>query len=1101
MSLFQKNVLKEYAQAQNSEAVQQAFEKFKTHFGNPQMQELILTAKEEQYQEGFLKDLMVEVFGYTLFPSPDYDLITEFKNPNNAKKADAVLLKKNPTQNKESAEINSQVWAIIELKDTRTSFLKIVESQAFGYKNQHPNCRYVITSNFKELWFYIDNAYDYEAFDLFNLTLPEFAKLYTLIQKDNLFSNLPIEIKNKSIAREQELTLAFYDDYQAFKDHLFINIALLNKKQDKFLLFEKTQKLLDRIIFLCFASAKGLLPANMIKILIQQWEYLNDIGEPVTLYSRFVKYFSFIDKGFKSRIFDIFAYNGGLFAPDPLLDGLQIQDETLRMRCEWIARYDFDTDIDINVLGHIFEHSLNELDQKRLELMEDLAEIEAGNLPKNMGKRKADGIFYTPIYITQYMVEETIGVACRSKKRVLEIEEIEIDWENQIEKDFLLERLSQYENWLSNLRILDPACGSGAFLNQVLSFLIYEYRWIESLKLGILPPPKPKLTQKDSQENVGNIFEKPLPMPTTKPKEKNFIHKILENNIFGVDLNSESVSITKLSLWLKTAQMRQRLNELADNIKVGNSLIDDSEIDPKAFEWRKEFPQVFEEQDTENQGFSIIIGNPPYVRQELLSEKHKNYFSKKYPEVYSGVADLYVYFYSKALELLQKNGILAYITPNKWFKTKYGEGLRRLLQPLQIQQIVDFFELPVFEDAATEPQIIILSNQKTNTNFYYFPVTKKLLGEAGIVYFADKLTTKIEIKKELLNTNEWVFTTEEKQELLHKIKYPKKLKVLPLRDYANQNIYRGITTGLNRAFIIDHKIREKLIKEDYKSNELIKPYCQATDIKKWHLENKKMHFLINTGYDIEISKNSYPAIFNYLKAFEKELKARQDQGKTHFNLRPCNYYAEFEKPKIMYIHTAVRHEFYYDEKGYFLNNSAYFISQADRFLCAFLNSKLFDFYKKLTFVAYGNPEERGRNKLDFNKMIQVPIPCIEEEDKLFFQEKHQILQQKSEAFYKKDNAFKTIFSGEFKLSKLSKKLEKWHWLEWAAFQTEIEKQKGQIPTKRKMEWLELFEQEGELLRNLEQQIEQEEKQLNEKIYQIYDLSKKEIEIIEHEYGY
>ncbi len=1086
MALFQKTVLKEFVKAQNQVLVQEAFDKFHAHFGNPAIQQNIFQAKEEQYQEGFLKDLFVNVLGYTLYPQPNYNLITEQKNETDSKKADAAIL------------LDGKIVGVIELKSTKTFDLRSMEAQAFQYKNAHVGCRYVITSNFQKLRFYLDYFIDYEEFDLFDMNLERFKVLYAVLSYPNIEKSLPIALKKESVQKEEAITLEFYDDYEGFRYVLFENIVALNKKKyDKYLLFQKTQKLLDRIVFMCFAEDKGLLPANLIPTIIAEWDNALAEGREETLYDRFKAHFRFIDRGFKSKKYNIYAYNGSLFAHDEVLDNLMIDDEKLQIRALNLSKYDFDSDIDVNVLGHIFEHSLNQLEAKKAEIIENIEQEGAvEGLLAESNKRKLEGIFYTPSFITNYMVEETLGKLCTAKKKELLLDLTEINFEDEATKQEILERIAIYEGWLAEVRVLDPACGSGAFLNQVLNFFIREYNWIESIKNGILPPKiEPTKKVKAIQTDV---FAPVIPMPERKPEEKPLMHQILENNIFGVDINMESVSITKLSLWLRLAERKQRLNDLSENIKQGNSLIDDKSIDERAFDWKTNFVQVWNIDKSEKSGFDLVLGNPPYVRQELLPETHKKYYEKRYPHVYSGIADLYVYFYAKGLELLKENGTLGFITPNKWFKTKYGEGLRKTLRILQIEQIIDFFELRVFEDASTEPQIIILKKNISDNDFYYFPITKALLGEKGVADFDEKLNEPLIVEKKNFTDSEWIFATGEKQAIFDKIlgkNTPFNLQAL--NEYTDFNIYRGVLTGLNKAFIIDRKTKEQLIKKDARSAELIKPYIMPTDIKKWHLENNNEYFIINTGYQTEISENTYPAIFKHLKKFEKELSARQDKGKTLYNLRACNYYDEFDKPKIIYIHTALNHYFYYDTEGYYLNNSAYFITNADLFLCAFLNSKLFDFYKRLKFVAYGNAEERGRNKLDYNKMIQVPVPILSAEEKLPFEQKVLALQKLSKGLDTLRQKFLKIIQAEFKPEKINGGLSKWYLLTWEKFQDEIKKQQGQISPKQRFEWIEIFEEKQKEAISVVTEIQILEKQLDNLFYQLYDLTEEEIKIVEN----
>ena len=174
------------------------------------------------------------------------------------------------------------------------------------------------------------------------------------------------------------------------------------------------QKLLDRFLFIFFAEDKGLLPPNSIAEIVKQWEKLRDMDEYRPLYERFKKYFGYLNTGHKGKEHEIFAYNGGLFLPDEVLDTINISDEILHPHIIKLSSYNYESEIDVNILGHIFEHSLTEIDTIT-------AEIEGKEIDKGKTKRKKDGVFYTPKYITKYIVENTVGKLCKEKKEELQI--------------------------------------------------------------------------------------------------------------------------------------------------------------------------------------------------------------------------------------------------------------------------------------------------------------------------------------------------------------------------------------------------------------------------------------------------------------------------------------------------------------------------------------------------------------------------------------------------------------------------------------------------------------------------------------------------------
>jgi len=577
MALFQNSVLNKYLKLQDKTVVEKAYKKYSKYFHNSERQQNIRDSKEEQYQEGFLRELFVNVLGYTLNPEPNFNLTTELKNEKNAKKTDGAIL--------DTRGLNPFALAVIELKSTKTKDLESIRQQAFDYKANQTGCVYVITSNFEKVRFYINNAVDFEEFNLFTLNLERFTMMYLCLHQSNLINNIPLKIKTASVVEEEKITKTFYNDYSVFKRELFRDLVKQNMKNEvfrneiqnedaeqtnkniKLSLFKTSQKLIDRFLFIFFAEDRGLLPPNSTLQILKKWRADLDFGDDRPLYNLFKQYFYFLDTGRKGTNLraEIFAYNGGLFKPDAILDSLLIDGELLYKHTKQLSNYDFESQVDVNILGHIFENSLNEIESVN-------AEIEGTDFDKQKTKRKKDGVFYTPKYITKYIVDNTIGKLCTEKKDELNILEEDFNPKRQKEtKKKLLASLETYREWLLQLTICDPACGSGAFLNQALDFLIKEHQDIDELQTNLL--------------GGGLVFP-------------NIENTVLENNIFGVDLNEESVEIAKLSLWLRTAQPRRKLNTLNNNIKCGNSLIDDPKVaGNKAFNWQEEFSQIFKEKD------------------------------------------------------------------------------------------------------------------------------------------------------------------------------------------------------------------------------------------------------------------------------------------------------------------------------------------------------------------------------------------------------------------------------------------------------------------------------------------------------------------------
>lgn len=666
MALFQQSVLNKYLSGINKQQADADWEAFTAHFHDPEIQENIRNSKEEEYQAGFLTNLFVDVLEYTKYPSSGFNLRMEQKDEKGSKKADGALLK------------DDKVVGVVELKGTDTTDLDKVEQQAFGYKNYHRHVDYVVISNFEKLRFYIDNAVEHLEFNLFELTKEEFKILWLCLKQENFEKGLPKKIKEASLTQNEEVTKKLYADYSAFKDAIFQSIVKHNPDYDKLRLFKKTQKLLDRFLFIFFAEDQQLLPPNSIRRIIQQWQDLREEYDvDVTLYERFKKYFGYLNTGHKGNEHEIFPYNGGLFAEDEVLDYITLDDDLLYKHSLQLSLYDFASEIDVNILGHIFEHSLNEIE-------EITAELKGEKVDSAKTRRKKDGVYYTPKYITQYIVENTVGKLCGEKKTELEIEDEDfIPNRQKATKKKLLKKLDTYRDWLLNLTICDPACGSGAFLNQALEFLIGEHHYVDELQAKLL--------------------EESIVYPDVEAS-------ILENNLFGVDINEESVEIAKLSLWLRTAQKGRKLTSLNNNIKCGNSLIDDPEVaGDKAFNWEEEFPSVFE-----NGGFDVVLGNPPYLTGREWSNElreQRAYFKESY-NCMTDQYDLYALFIQKGQGLVKTDGVFSFITPNTWLMNDHYLELRKwVLSNFRINLFADFTDVNVFEDATVLTVIFVLRNQ------------------------------------------------------------------------------------------------------------------------------------------------------------------------------------------------------------------------------------------------------------------------------------------------------------------------------------------------------------------------------------------------------
>jgi adenine-specific DNA-methyltransferase len=613
---------------------------------------------------------------------------------------------------------------------------------------------------------------------------------------------------------------------------------------------------------------------------------------------------------------------------------------------------------------------------------------------------------------------------------------------------------------LDNCKILDPACGSGAFPMGVLQKMVHilakldphNERWKHQQKeREILPVLEDlKQAQKISYEQARDAAVSQLQEHLTQIEadfannEKDYPRKLflIENCIYGVDIQPIALQIAKLRCFISLIVEQKvdnnqpnrgilPLPNLETKFVAANSLIRFSdqnlrsnevirkeqelqEVRKKHFTARsKATKDKYRKRDEElrneirdllkgvgldealadslaqwnpynqntsekffdpewifgiSDGFDIVIGNPPYVRQEQIKEL-KPTLQKQY-ECYTGVADLYVYFYEKAIQLLKDNGNIAYISSNKWFKANYGVPLRKYIaENCQIHTITDFGELSVFS-AATFPMIFIATKRKVKQQSPIFTQVKSLDPPYPDVEDLISKTGK-PLPVDAINKSEWVLTNSGVSNVLKKMEK----SGISLGECVNGKIYRGVLTGFNKAFVIDTAKRDELIAKDPKSKEIIKPLAVGDDVRKWHIRESN-RWLIFTPIGIKI--NDYPAIFSHLSKWPTELEKRYDKGKYWWELRACDYYQTFESPKIIYPDIAKESRFAFDRENFYLGNTVYFISKHDLYLLGLLNSKIIWSYCKENLTVLGDADKGGRLRFFRQFVENIPIPTATE---------------------------------------------------------------------------------------------------------------------------
>jgi hypothetical protein len=635
-----------------------------------------------------------------------------------------------------------------------------------------------------------------------------------------------------------------------------------------------------------------------------------------------------------------------------------------------------------------------------------------------------------------------------------------------------------YRFALTTLRVVDPACGSGVFLVTAFDYLKAEYDRVNK-KIAEL---------RGKSDYIGDV--------------EDVDREILSQNLYGVDVNAESVEITKLSLWLKTAKKGKELDSLDHNIRVGDSLIEDSSFAylKHGFSWNGALPEVFAAG-----GFDVVLGNPPYVRQELLKDM-KPYLQKRF-EVYHGVADLYCYFFERGLRLLKQGGRLGYISSSTFFKTSSGAPLRAYLKKeAALDSVTDFGDLQIFEGVTTYPAILTMRKAAAAETFKFWKVKAipegnfgKAFGDAAQDYPQDKL-----------GAGSWELESDALRELRDKIVAGKKT----LKEVYGSP-YRGVLTGLNEAFVINRATRDKLIAEDPKSEELLKPWLEGKDLKRWRAEPRDIYVIFaRRGVDIE----KYPAVLAYLEQFReglepkpknwqpseamKEWKGRKPGSYRWYEIQDAvDFFEKMESPKIMYGEFAATNIFSIEPNSLYLNNKCYFLPSNDYSLLALLNSNIFRFFIDAESVAVRG----GFTQLHSQYVEQFRVPTIHQEANTLLSKL--TLQCQTDAAFElnKENNFSRRIPDlcpPERDPKLSTKLQEWWKLDdFAAFRAEVKKCfKAEIPLKERSDWEDLFTTGKAEIEKLSAEIKRNEAEINAIVYTLFDLTADEITLLETSIG-
>jgi hypothetical protein len=562
--------------------------------------------------------------------------------------------------------------------------------------------------------------------------------------------------------------------------------------------------------------------------------------------------------------------------------------------------------------------------------------------------------------------------------------------------------------------------------------------------------------------------------------------EIVTKNLHGVDLNAESVEITRLALWLKTARNKHRLQNLEATIKVGNSLIEDRAFTDRPFDWRAAFVDVFA-----HGGFDIVIGNPPYVRMELLKPV-KPYLEKHYV-VADDRTDLYAYFFERGVGVLKPGGRLGYISSSTFFRTGSGENLRQFLgDSASIEAVIDFGDLQLFEGLTTYPAIITLSKgQGSNEGTLSFLKIGEELPKDLDAEFAAKAAVMPGAR---LGTTSWQFEGANLAHLRDKI-----VNAKTTLGEAYGTPLRGIVTGLNDAFVIDRETRDQLVKRDRNSAKLLKPFLRGENIKRWRAEPEGL-FLINTPKG-KIDIDDYPAIRDWLVPFRAELEKRATKQEWwELQQAQVAYHGKMEAPKIVWSHFQLERSFTVEDEGFFLNNKCFFLASDDSALIALLNSTCVWFQLvSLARIKRGNYIEAEAqyveqlampsiSKKDHTRLTRLALSCAAAATKRF--QIQSTVRQRT----------LTDIAGPQR-QKLSRKLEEWWTLDFAGFRAEVKRVfRTEIPVKERTDWETYLATQAAEIGELDTEIEKAEREIDAVVYRLFELVPDEIALLESSIG-
>ena len=787
----------------------------------------------------------------------------------------------------------------------------------------------------------------YLKFEDYDTRWDEIASVFSLdaIRKGSFDKYAESTKKKRGTA---EVDKAFLEEIELWQSELARNLALRNDLSQRELNFA-VQKTIDRIIFLRICEDRG----------IEHYGTLQSLLNGTKVYERLRELFRKADDRYNSGLFHFTKEKQRREDPDEWTLALKIDDKVLKEILQHLyypdSPYEFSV-VGAEILGHVYEQFLGKvirLTSGHRAVVEDKPEV-----------KKAGGVFYSPTYIVDYIVQQTVGNLVEGKEPHEVAGRTKTTWKPA--------------KGLRPLSVLDPACGSGSFLLGAYQFFLDWYRdWYVGHN-----PAKHKDRIYQTRKDQWRL--------TTAERKR-----ILVDHIYGVDIDSQAVEVTKLSLLLRvlegeTTETLQRqlfskqraLPDLADNIKCGNSLVgpdffngklidsfdEEERLRINAFDWsgKEGFYEIMK-----SGGFDAVVGNPPYVRMEGFVA-WKEYFRANY-NVHADRTDLYAYFVEKGLSILCDSGLFSMILSNKFVKAKYGRNLRNhICETAPPTCITDFAGLPVFSGATV--RTIVLTSQKTTqqrSSAVYCPPPGgddfRQLAAGTVTVKSHATEYGYPIDTGSWKSGEWSFERGDYIEVLNKLLS----NAVALSDFINGPICYGVKSGLVEAFVIPPDIANVLRKQSSESSDVVRPHIVGRDVRRYSNVTPS-NFLIYTFHGIDIS--SCKAITDHLQPYKQRLLKRATTQEWYELQQPQKRYVELMKdPKIVYPDIAKDCRFGMDISGCVCGDTTFAIPGNNFPLLALLNSRVAYFYFKCVCAALeGGNDTYLRFKSQY--VAKFPVP-------------------------------------------------------------------------------------------------------------------------------